>query len=163
LDQLKARAARAIEQGGTDLLKNLVGTLAELGRIILDVILALTRDLAVPADRRSRILCPQLALVPAQHRAQVLFLEDNVSRVLGGYLRDQLTLAAIIGLAARVAQCSSVCRTPLCWGCSQVYSIRAHVRADSVGYFRGDRRAIHAISNRDVGASVFPGIATGGE
>ena len=101
LDQLKARAARAIEQGGTDVLKNLVGTLAELGGIILDVILALVISLYLLIDGpgfRAR----SLALIPTQHRAKVLFLEDNVSRVLGGYLRGQLTLAVIIGLAAGV-------------------------------------------------------------
>jgi len=43
-----------------------------------------------------------LALVPSQHRAKALFLQDNVSRVLGGYLRGQLTLAGVIGVATGV-------------------------------------------------------------
>jgi predicted PurR-regulated permease PerM len=41
IDQLKGQAASAIEQGGSDVLKNLVGTLAEVGGMILDVVLAL--------------------------------------------------------------------------------------------------------------------------
>ena len=45
LDQLKARAATAVEQGGSDVLKNLVGTLAEVGAVILDLVLALVISL----------------------------------------------------------------------------------------------------------------------
>jgi predicted PurR-regulated permease PerM len=43
-----------------------------------------------------------LALIPPQHRAKALVLQDNVSRLLGGYLRGQLTLALIIGVLADV-------------------------------------------------------------
>ncbi|MCA1647903.1 MAG: AI-2E family transporter [Chloroflexi bacterium] len=101
LDQLKVRAAAAVEQGGSEVLKNLVGTLAEVGGIILDVVLALVISLYLLIDG-PRFRVRTLALVPAQHRAKALFLEDHVSRVLGGYLRGQLTLAAIIGVAAGV-------------------------------------------------------------
>ncbi len=101
LDQLKARAATAVEQGGSEVLKNLVGTLAEVGGIILDIVLALVISLYLLIDG-PRFRTRTLALVPAQHRAKALFLEDHVSRVLGGYLRGQLTLAVIIGVAAGV-------------------------------------------------------------
>ena len=101
LDQLKARAAAAVEQGGSEVLKNLVGTLAEVGGIILDIVLALVISLYLLIDG-PRFRVRTLALVPAQHRAKALFLEDHVSRVLGGYLRGQLTLAVIIGVAAGV-------------------------------------------------------------
>jgi predicted PurR-regulated permease PerM len=101
LDQLKARAAKAVEQGGSDVLKNLVGTLAEVGAVILDLVLALVISLYLLIDG-PRFRVRTLALVPAEHRAKALFLEDHVSRVLGGYLRGQLTLAVIIGVAAGV-------------------------------------------------------------
>jgi len=101
LDQLKARAAAAIEQGGTDVLRNLVGTLAEVGGIILDVVLALVISIYLLVDG-PRLRESSLALVPSQHRAKALFLQDNVSRVLGGYLRGQLTLAGVIGVATGV-------------------------------------------------------------
>ena len=101
LDQLKARAATAVEQGGSDVLKNLVGTLAEVGAVILDIVLALVISLYLLIDG-PRFRVRTLALVPAEHRAKALFLEDHVSRVLGGYLRGQLTLAVIIGVAAGV-------------------------------------------------------------
>ncbi len=101
LDQLKGQAASAIQQGGTDVLKNLVGTLAEVGAMILDVVLALVISLYLLIDG-PRFRARSLAAIPPQHRAKALFLQDNVSRVLGGYLRGQLTLALIIGVLAGV-------------------------------------------------------------
>lgn len=101
LDQLKAQAAAAVQQGGTDVLKNLVGTLAEVGGIILDIVLGLVISLYLLVDG-PRFGTRSLALIPAEHRAKALFLQDNVSRVLGGYLRGQLTLALIIGVLAGV-------------------------------------------------------------
>ena len=101
LDQLKAQAAAAVQQGGTDVLKNLVGTLAEVGGMLLDVVLALVISLYLLVDG-PRFGARSLAIIPPQHRAKALFLQDNVSRVLGGYLRGQLTLALIIGLLAGV-------------------------------------------------------------
>jgi predicted PurR-regulated permease PerM len=100
-DQLKAQAASAIEKGGTDVLKNLVGTLAEVGGMILDIVLALVISLYLLVDG-PRFRERSLAILPPQHRAKALFLQDNVSRVLGGYLRGQLTLALIIGVLAGV-------------------------------------------------------------
>jgi len=101
LDQVKAQAASAIEQGGTDVLKNLVGTMAGVGAMILDIVLALVISFYLLVDGQ-RIRERSLALVPSQHRAKAVFLQDNVARVLGGYLRGQLVLALIIGVAAGV-------------------------------------------------------------
>jgi predicted PurR-regulated permease PerM len=101
LDQLKAQAASAIEKGGTDVLKNLAGTLAEVGGMILDIVLALVISLYLLVDG-PRFGKRSLAIIPSQHRAKALFLQDNTSRVLGGYLRGQLALALIIGILAGV-------------------------------------------------------------
>jgi predicted PurR-regulated permease PerM len=101
IDQLKAQAAAALEQGGTDVLKNLVGTLAEVGAMILDVVLALVISLYLLVDG-PRFGAQSLAIIPPRHRTKALFLQDNVSRVLGGYLRGQLTLALIIGVLAGI-------------------------------------------------------------
>jgi predicted PurR-regulated permease PerM len=101
IDQLKAQAASAIEKGGTDVLKNLVGTLAEVGGMILDIVLALVISLYLLVDG-PRFRERSLAIIPAEHRAKALFVQDNASRVLGGYLRGQLTLALIIGVLAGV-------------------------------------------------------------
>lgn len=101
IDQLKSQAAAAIEQGGTDVLKNLVGTLAEVGGMILDIVLALVISLYLLVDG-PRFAQRSLAVIPPRHRSKAVFLQDNVSRVLGGYLRGQLTLALIIGVLAGV-------------------------------------------------------------
>jgi len=99
IDQLKAQAVAAIQQGGTDVLKNLVGTVAEVGGMILDIVLALVISLYLLVDG-PRFSERSVAIIPPRHRAKALFLRDNVSRVLGGYLRGQLTLALIIGVLA---------------------------------------------------------------
>ena len=101
IDQLKVQAVSAIQQGGSDVLKNLVGTLGEVGGMILDIVLALVISLYLLVDG-PRFRERSLAIIPAQHRTKALFLQDNVSRVLGGYLRGQLTLALIIGVLAGV-------------------------------------------------------------
>lgn len=80
VDQLKAQAASAVERGGTDVLKNLVGTLAEVGGMILDVVLALVISLYLLVDG-PRFGARSLAMIPTQHRAKAVFLQDNVSRV----------------------------------------------------------------------------------
>ncbi len=101
LDQLKARMALAVEQSGTVVLQHLVGTLAEVGGMLLDVVLALVISLYLLVDGPG-IGTRSLAAIPAEHRPKALFLQDNVTRVLGGYLRGQLTLAAVIGLATGI-------------------------------------------------------------
>ena len=101
LDQLKARAALAVEQSGTVVLQNLVGTLAEVGGILLDVVLALVISLYLLVDGPG-IGQRSLAAIPNEYRPNALFLQDHVSRVLGGYLRGQLILGAVIGLATGI-------------------------------------------------------------
>lgn len=98
IDTLKAQVLTAIEQSGTNVLQHLVGTLAELGGMILDFVLALVISLYLLVDG-PRFRVRSLALVPVQHRDKALFLQDNVSRVLGGYLRAQFLLALIVGVA----------------------------------------------------------------
>jgi predicted PurR-regulated permease PerM len=98
IDSLKARALTGIEQSGTDVLTHLVGTLAELGGMILDFVLALVISLYLLVDG-PRFRARSLSLIPIQHRDKALFLQENVSRVLGGYLRAQFFLALIVGVA----------------------------------------------------------------
>jgi predicted PurR-regulated permease PerM len=100
-DQLRASAAQAVAQSGTDVLQHLVGTLAEVGGMLLDVVLALVISLYLLVDGPG-IGQRSLAAIPSQYRPNALFLQDHVSRVLGGYLRGQFTLAALIGLATGI-------------------------------------------------------------
>ncbi len=101
VDQLKTSAASALQQSGTVVLQNLVGTLAQVGGTLLDVVLALVISLYFLVDG-PRIGARSMAVIPVELRPQALFLQDNVTRVLGGYLRGQLTLAAVIGVATGV-------------------------------------------------------------
>jgi predicted PurR-regulated permease PerM len=101
INTLKTRALTAIEQSGADVLQHLVGTLAELGAMILDFVLALVISLYLLVDG-PRFRARSLALIPIQYRDNALFLQDNVSRVLGGYLRAQFFLALIVGVATGI-------------------------------------------------------------
>jgi predicted PurR-regulated permease PerM len=99
LADLKARAIVAIQEGGTEVLGHLVGTLAEVGGLLVDTLLALVISFYLlldgPTMRRRA-----LALIPAEHRDKALYLEEHAGRVLGGYLRGQLVMALSLGIAA---------------------------------------------------------------
>ncbi|HUR05057.1 MAG TPA: AI-2E family transporter, partial [Nonomuraea sp.] len=97
LDELKTRGAELIQTTGTDLLKHLITIATEVGSVIVDVLLALVIAFYFLMDGpqiRQRVL----NLVPTRHRSKALFVEENVTRVLGGYLRGQLILALTIGV-----------------------------------------------------------------
>jgi predicted PurR-regulated permease PerM len=101
IDTLKAQALTAVEQSGTNVLQHLVGTLAELGAMILDFVLALVISLYLLVDG-PRFRARSVELIPTQYRDKAVFLQDNVSRVLGGYLRAQFLLALIVGVATGI-------------------------------------------------------------
>jgi predicted PurR-regulated permease PerM len=99
LGDLKVRAAMAIQEGGTEVLGHLVGTLAEVGGLLVDTLLALVISFYLLLDgptMRRRLL----AVIPAAHRGKALFVETNAGRVLGGYLRGQLVMAGTIAVLA---------------------------------------------------------------
>lgn len=101
VQDVKTRVAAAVEQGGTEVLKNLAGKVAELGGILLDAVLLLVVSFYLVLDG-PRIRAQLVGAVPARHRPKAAFFEDHVTRVFGGYLRGQLTLAVVVGLAAGV-------------------------------------------------------------
>jgi predicted PurR-regulated permease PerM len=101
LDDLKAKAASAVETSGATVLQHLVGILAEVGGVLVDAILALVISLYLLIDGPS-LRHRSLALVPPQHRSKALFIEENAHRVLGGYLRGQLVMAVTIGAIAGI-------------------------------------------------------------
>jgi predicted PurR-regulated permease PerM len=101
VDQVKAGASSLIQQGGSEVLGRLLGTLAEVGGLLLDAVLVLVISVYLVADG-TRLRQRSLAIMPAAYRERALFFQDNVARVLGGYLRGQLTLAAIVGLLTGV-------------------------------------------------------------
>ncbi|HEY7068030.1 MAG TPA: AI-2E family transporter [Chloroflexota bacterium] len=101
VDDLKAGSARAIQQSGAEVLTRLVGTAAGVGGLLGNVLLALVISFYWLADG-PRLRARAHALVPVAQRHTVLFVEENVARVLGGYLCGQVVIAATIGLLAGV-------------------------------------------------------------
>lgn len=101
INELKAGTASAIQKSGTDVLQNLVGTLAEVGSTVFDIVLALVISVYLIMDGPA-MGKRMLAAVPSRHRPNVIFVQENVARVLGGYLRGQFTLGALIGLATGI-------------------------------------------------------------
>ena len=98
VDQVKTGVTSAVQQGGSEVLGRLLGTLATVGGLLLDTVLVLVISVYLVADGE-RLRERSLAIVPASYRGRMLFFQDNTARVLGGYLRGQLTLSAIVGLA----------------------------------------------------------------
>lgn len=101
VDELKARAAELVQGGGGEVLKRLITTATEIGSLVVDLLLAFVIGFYLLMDGpviRQRVL----DLVPTRHRPKALFVEENVTRVLGGYLRGQLILALTIGVVAGV-------------------------------------------------------------
>lgn len=111
-DDLRARAALAVEEGGLEVVGHLAGALTEVGALFADVVLALFISFYLVKDGpdiRRRVL----RAVPERHREKALFLEENIARVVGGYLRGQLLLAVSIGLLAGLG----------CWALGLPYAV----------------------------------------
>jgi predicted PurR-regulated permease PerM len=101
LAEAKTRLAQAVEQSGAEVLGHLVGTLGEVGGVLADELLGLVISFYLLLDG-PRLLQRARLLIPAAHHDQAQFVEANISRVLGGYLRGQLVMAATIGVLAGV-------------------------------------------------------------
>ena len=101
LGDLQQRLLTAIDRNGVGLLTTLVGSIGGVGGLLVDALLALVIAFYLlvdgPAIRR-RVL----DVIPAQHQGKALFFEANASRVLGGYLRGQLIMAALMGISAGI-------------------------------------------------------------
>jgi predicted PurR-regulated permease PerM len=172
LDQLKARAAAAVEQGGSEVLKNLVGTLAEVGGIILDIVLALVISLYLLIDGpRFRVRIS--ALVPSQHRAKALFLEA-MTFVLGEELDPEGKVGgSCFARAGWLPAWAAHARADHRRGCrrrdwvtrlavrggagraGRAVRVGADVRPDTVGGAGGDRCVVHAVPHSRVGHPVL--------
>lgn len=101
VDQLLARGASTMERSATEVLNSLVGTLAGVGGIVVDVGMAVVISLYLVADGPS-FLVRGLRLLPPRDRALAKLIAKNVEQVFGNYLRSQLTLASIIAVGATV-------------------------------------------------------------
>ncbi len=69
--------------------------------VVLDIILVgvLSVYLMIDGERASQWI---LARVPLPHRGNVIFFQETIGRVVGGYIRGQLALSTLIGLMVGV-------------------------------------------------------------
>jgi predicted PurR-regulated permease PerM len=111
-DQVRANLGKAAQSQLQQILVQAIGYIQLVAGIAADTALVLLLAFWFMVDG-VRVRAAIAQLVPARHRQRVRFVEDTLSTVLGGYIRGQLTMAAIIGVSAGVG----------CWLLGVQYSI----------------------------------------
>ena len=86
---IEARAASLFVQSGDIFLGGTLAVLGGLTNLLLDLVLVLMMSLYLVLDG-ARLRVAFLRLVPLQRRSAVIFVEDTVVLIAGGYLRGQL-------------------------------------------------------------------------
>lgn len=99
LTQLQSQAASALQSTGTQVLSESLSLLTGVTDVLVNAVLVLVISLYLVLDGE-RIRDGALGLVPDRRRPLFVFVENSLVRVLGGYIRGQLTMAAIIGLSS---------------------------------------------------------------
>jgi predicted PurR-regulated permease PerM len=100
-DQVRASLAKAAQGQLQQIIFQAIGYLQLVAGVAADTALVLLLAFWFMVDG-ARVRAAFAQLVPARHRQRVRFVEDTLSTVLGGYIRGQLTMAAIIGISAGV-------------------------------------------------------------
>ncbi|HCO03848.1 MAG TPA: hypothetical protein DIT48_10900 [Actinobacteria bacterium] len=100
-DQVRANLAKAAQGQLQQIIFQAIGYIQLVAGVLADVALVLLLAFWFMVDG-ARVRAGFALLVPTQHRQRVRFVEDTLSTVLGGYIRGQLTMAAIIGVSAGV-------------------------------------------------------------
>lgn len=98
---LEAEVGRQASAASSAFVVDLLRFLTQVASSALDTVLVLVISFYLLLDG-NRLRLAALAVVPPAHRAKLLFVEESLGRVLGGYLRGQLlmalTLAVIVGV-----------------------------------------------------------------
>jgi predicted PurR-regulated permease PerM len=100
-DQVRANIGKAVQGQLQAIVVQAIGYIQLVAGIAADTALVLLLAFWFMVDG-ARVRAAIAQLVPSQHRQRVRFVEDTLSTVLGGYIRGQLTMAAIIGVSAGV-------------------------------------------------------------
>jgi len=100
-DQVRANLAKAAQGQLQTIVVQAIGYLQLIAGIAADTALVMLLAFWFMVDG-ARVRAAIAQVVPAEHRQRVRFVEDTLSTVLGGYIRGQLTMAAIIGVSAGV-------------------------------------------------------------
>jgi predicted PurR-regulated permease PerM len=98
-DQVRANLGKAAQSQLQQILVQAIGYIQLVAGIAADAALVLLLAFWFMVDG-VRVRAAIAQVVPARHRQRVRFVEDTLSTVLGGYIRGQLTMAAIIGVSA---------------------------------------------------------------
>jgi predicted PurR-regulated permease PerM len=101
LAALQSEVTRRLTTESTLILGDLVRFLTQIANSVVDAVLVLVISFYLLLDG-PRLRRGLLALVPEAHKSKAAFLEEHLVRVVGGYLRGQLTLALSLGLAVGV-------------------------------------------------------------
>jgi predicted PurR-regulated permease PerM len=100
-DLLQAEVGHWVTSGSLLLVGDLLKLLSHLATSVVDTILVLVMSFYLLLDG-PRILQTILGIVPAAHREKAVFVQDSLARVVGGYLRGQLTMAVTLGVVVGV-------------------------------------------------------------
>lgn len=76
---------------------NAIGILFSISNAFLDIVIVLVVSFYLTIDGK-RIRDNIVNIIPQRSRATVLIFEDALNRVVGNYIRGQLTLAVIVGV-----------------------------------------------------------------
>ncbi len=101
LSQLESQAGSALQSSGSQVINQGLGLLTGLTDVLVNFVLVLVISLYLVLDG-SRIRGNLESLVPSTKQSLFVFLETSLVRVLGGYIRGQLIMAAIIGFSTGV-------------------------------------------------------------
>ncbi|HLH22360.1 MAG TPA: AI-2E family transporter [Chloroflexota bacterium] len=102
---LQSEASRQATGASTAFVGDLLRFLTQVASSALDTILVLVISFYLLLDG-PRLRLAALRVVPPDHRGKLLFVEESLGRVLGGYLRGQLlmalTVAVVVGVVMQV-------------------------------------------------------------
>jgi len=98
---LQAEAGRYLSTAGTTILGDLLGFVTHLAGSVVDALLTLVISFYLVLDA-PRLRAGLFRITPAEHHSKLRFAEVNLNRVLGGYIRGQLTMAALLGIIVTV-------------------------------------------------------------
>jgi predicted PurR-regulated permease PerM len=96
---LQSKGTTVVEAGGAAILGSSIAVLTGLTGVVVDLVLVLVMSLYLVIDG-PRLRVAWLRLIPTSRRESAFFVEETVTRVAGGYLRGQLTMALTIGVLA---------------------------------------------------------------
>ncbi|MBV9120814.1 MAG: AI-2E family transporter [Chloroflexi bacterium] len=94
-DFLSTRLASVASTSGIEVIRT-------IGDGIVNVVITLVISMYLVSDGRA-IPGFLMRVVPPAHQGKVVFLEQHLARVVGGYIRGQLTMALIISLTTALA------------------------------------------------------------